>query len=680
MFSFFQFIGRQLHQGIVLLIIGVMLFHSISSPVQAQENFESFLTLLFQDSFGDPLVSPLRLRISLWAGFDVRSGDILPSGAIDSLADNYGGYQTTVDILPLDRFFFEVRAGIFKLDLLSLSSFPETLDASNAFLQLEYKSPAAPDTDYLIYDFVVDDFSQDLLRLELFDVGGDTIPPDAGSQTVSDTFTIDDNDDASTAINLEFGSLLSEFLQWDIANDYFVLSDALVVDGNVNINGPTLRLNWDEAGNPDEDVEIHAVQGTEATGVIRYDDGNDRWEFSNDGVIFQPLGSGGGIPGLSDQQIVGADGELSEPMLFLVDTTRGNKLLTDDAVTFMWSENEVNKNDWIEIGNAKDNDSGYIMPYDGTVVRVTAHTEDAHNDDKDILLYIEGVSQGPIANLSGSGEDSFVDTDLDIDFDAGNKFRLRGDSSNDEIKDTVVTLWVKWRIGEGSGGPGDPDPDQELAEGHFDVDTSSFISDIDDGDTDGHVHEYDKKYDTSGIDAFDLINNKLHNITEDISDGDQKFKLIVANADLSSGGRLSINQSYNNNDSGTWTDVDVYDDTVLSSLPIYSLNGVAGSTQLSEFSLFFDVNVVSNNEIHGTETSCVRDNELGPNDEWRNGALTIQAVKVDAAGNDDFSTNLSYSAGGVQGVADSGLLWETTLFYHWNNGCFGDDDDDDDDD
>jgi hypothetical protein len=76
-------------------------------------------------------------------------------------------------------------------------------------------------------------------------------------------------------------------------------------------------------------------------------------------------------------------------------------------------------------------------------------------------------------------------------------------------------------------------------------------------------------------------------------------------------------------------------------------------------------------EVHPTSTGCVRDNELGPHREWRNGALTLQAVELDEEdASDAFSTDLALSAGGVHGVATSGLIWESTIFWHWDGPCY----------
>jgi hypothetical protein len=59
---------------------------------------------------------------------------------------------------------------------------------------------------------------------------------------------------------------------------------------------------------------------------------------------------------------------------------------------------------------------------------------------------------------------------------------------------------------------------------------------------------------------------------------------------------------------------------------------------------------------------------------WRNCALTIQVVAVASDGSNDYSLGPSLSAGGVQGAATAGLLWELTIFEHWSGSCCGDSD------
>jgi len=156
----------------------------------------------------------------------------------------------------------------------------------------------------------------------------------------------------------------------------------------------------------------------------------------------------GGGSGASSQQITGFDSILSEPMLFLTDTTRANKELSVEVTNLMWAESELSDNDWVQIGHASDADSGYVMPYDGTIIRVTGNCENVKSSTCDIDLYINSIDSGSLLQFSSgsNNEQNIVHTDKNIDFSAGDKLRLRADRvSGENLKDTLVEIWVKWR-------------------------------------------------------------------------------------------------------------------------------------------------------------------------------------------------------------------------------------------
>ncbi len=219
--------------------------------------------------------------------------------------------------------------------------------------------------------------------------------------------------------------------------------------------------------------------------------------------------------------------------------------------------------------------------------------------------------------------------------------------------------------GEDDGEDDDSDSDSESdsdSDGHGgchdDEDTGSSLPDTC-TTTSKHTHEYDDKYDVTGVDFF-AAEESAHVDIDEAFDGSQNFKIIVANADLSPGAVLTINgESWN---------VTEYDDLETDELTVWSIDGGGVGEQLTDFSIEFDVDAIASCELMPTNTGDVRANTEGPNGEWRNGALTIQAVAVDDDGNDDFTTDLDKSAGGVQGVATpaTGLLWEATFFWHWD--------------
>jgi len=207
-----------------------------------------------------------------------------------------------------------------------------------------------------------------------------------------------------------------------------------------------------------------------------------------------------------------------------------------------------------------------------------------------------------------------------------------------------------------------------LVEGHIDIDIS--LSGTGSATTDGHVHEYDNKNPTAFnamtiIDYFNITDAVLKEINHASAVGANiPFKLVVGNADLSKGARVSIN---NNLVLG----ID-YDNTDFGNLPIYTLDGSTG-TKLTGLEIQFDPTAIALAKIHPTNTGPVKANTPGPNGEYRNGAFTLQAIRVDGAGkpvkpdgSSSVTLNPTKSNGGVQGVATAGnFLWETTAFWHW---------------
>lgn len=161
-------------------------------------------------------------------------------------------------------------------------------------------------------------------------------------------------------------------------------------------------------------------------------------------ILTKPInsgtGGGGGITGLQTTVING------QPMLTLDDTTRANKTLSVGEQIYLFSENALSDLDWIRIADANDADSGYIADFDGTIVNIAAHCENTGAASKDIRLFIDGVDTANLGTLSGGANATINDTTLNIDFNQGQRIRLRAvDGIAGNIQDTVVKLTVKWR-------------------------------------------------------------------------------------------------------------------------------------------------------------------------------------------------------------------------------------------
>lgn len=268
--------------------------------------------------------------------------------------------------------------------------------------------------------------------------------------------------------------------------------------------------------------------------------------------------------------------------------------------------------------------------------------------------------------------------------------------------------------------------------GHIDVDTDSPSgggvargSDGLGGNTDGHVHEYDKKHFQVYVDYFTLEpttgpngagrKGNLNRVTDVYAKGtttapfnrNKKFLVLVANADLSTGGKLTIG--------ATTTEVKKYQDALISKikegfvadtdlhtlaeLVTITLNGnnptATGETIPGALRMSFTDTSIIDGGLMPTNTGCVRDGSGAKfyNNRWRNGALTIQLLEVSASDlvgdqsglkskvyiqPDDPTTKAveptgvvaAYviSGGKVQASATSAnsYLYESTLFWHWD--------------
>jgi len=220
---------------ISLLLSLVLLFFSLvlATPASAA----NYINLNFEDGQGDPIITALDIRVSLWDAYDVRSEDVDGNGDIYTSALHYGDYQTTFTITPDGNDYFTPPFyGHYQINTADLPIFPDPIGADNLFVQVEYKNQGDPNTSYQVYDFVDDPPWQNITRHLLVD-NISFVTYDGGPRTNNNTFTLDANNNATTEIKLEFGETLAESLQWSIASERFELSDDLDITGNLTLTG-----------------------------------------------------------------------------------------------------------------------------------------------------------------------------------------------------------------------------------------------------------------------------------------------------------------------------------------------------------------------------------------------------------------------------------------------------------
>ena len=205
-------------------------------------------------------------------------------------------------------------------------------------------------------------------------------------------------------------------------------------------------------------------------------------------------------------------------------------------------------------------------------------------------------------NSDGNGDGAVTETALDRVVGQYQSFGLasrplivRQDGLSDSLLINHLAAIPPTGVPDVAVPPLFPDSEEGVYGGHFDVDTSSSWYDFFSGDTDGHVHEWDDKWERTTIDLFDFPDDgKLFNIWEMVP-ADQPFLLTLGNAALSPAAVIEVNGV-------TIAGIDYHDlmnrylsDTMLPTdkFPIYMLNkptgamAAAGYKQLTSLKISF---------------------------------------------------------------------------------------------
>lgn len=137
-----------------------------------------------------------------------------------------------------------------------------------------------------------------------------------------------------------------------------------------------------------------------------------------------------------------------QEILTFTDPTRASKILSIDSSSYTFSMVSVSDGGWLSIGNAIDTDAGHIMPFNGTVVGVTAMTENANGGTNGLDLFINAaLDTAAIATLSGVAVDTDINMTMNRDFLQGDRLRLQVDRTIGavDMQDVVINLIVRWR-------------------------------------------------------------------------------------------------------------------------------------------------------------------------------------------------------------------------------------------
>lgn len=227
--------------------------------------------------------------------------------------------------------------------------------------------------------------------------------------------------------------------------------------------------------------------------------------------------------------------------------------------------------------------------------------------------------------------------------------------------------------------------------GHFDVDIYHTVFSAPGGkfypfQQSRHTHEYDDLYDVTGVNFLNASNTNF-NLSNAIPSTSTKFKVLVMNQYLNPAAQMSVGgQPYVSVKSYGGLASVTDPNALMTSLPVYTratVNTLAFKLPLNAFT---SLDWWGNGDVRAglmpTQTGCVNKfqqsgaTRMGPQDERRNGALTIQIVKDTVTGADLEPNGPGNPAGyGWRLKIDKMplILAEYTVFWHHPNGkCYGD--------
>ena len=242
------------------------------------------------------------------------------------------------------------------------------------------------------------------------------------------------------------------------------ISNDLTIGGNLTVNGSqtiinsnTLQigdsqilLNRDETGTPSSNAGVVVERGTSSNVQIRWNEGNDKWEFTNDGSAFQNIPTTNTTYGVSAQ-----DGDVAGEKK--VRLSGSNPSSTDEVVLAAGTNMSVARSgDKITFNSSyTDTDTTYsqscVDSSNDVILRLTAGGTGSGNDD----IKIKAGSNVTLTH-NNSGEFTISSTDTNTTYSVGdggltqNNFTNTLKSKLDGIASSAeVNVQSDWNAGSG---------------------------------------------------------------------------------------------------------------------------------------------------------------------------------------------------------------------------------------
>lgn len=141
-----------------------------------------------------------------------------------------------------------------------------------------------------------------------------------------------------------------------------------------------------------------------------------------------------------------ADGQLSVigDKLYMYDATR-TKWLSVESTALQFGRNGNSSTNTLHFGgNMVSGTSGPLMPFDGTIVCITAMAASGADTDVNIRVR-DNAGVNSVDDTFSLASLRYTNTTANLDFNAGDYFTIRARDGSTTAVDLTVVVWVKWR-------------------------------------------------------------------------------------------------------------------------------------------------------------------------------------------------------------------------------------------
>lgn len=143
-------------------------------------------------------------------------------------------------------------------------------------------------------------------------------------------------------------------------------------------------------------------------------------------------------------------GGSGQTMPMYEDPTRG-KTLSGTVFPYTYNHIQAKGDTWFGVGSNVGAAAGYIAPYGGTIVGITAQAQNGGDATTiEVDCYIDNIQHQNLVAMVAVGSNNPVqvyNVNLDLDFNEGDLLQTRGRRTigNSNMAEVTVCLMVRWR-------------------------------------------------------------------------------------------------------------------------------------------------------------------------------------------------------------------------------------------